>query len=223
MRLEPVGDAALRVTCATQVGAAATARVLALDAALRAASLPGVVAIVPAYTTVLVHIDPRQTSLGDVADALAHLPLPAALRKVRRWQIPAVYDGEDLHDVAARLHLTAQAVVAQHSAAEYTVACIGFAPGFAYLNGLPPTLHLPRRATPRPHIPGGSLILGGQQTAIMPLAMPSGWHLLGRTRVHLFDATRAEPSLLLPGDRVQFVPISAGELTHAQPRCEVAP
>jgi KipI family sensor histidine kinase inhibitor len=220
--IQAFGDAALLVTCAYDPGEAASARVLALDAAVRAAALPGVIAIVPAYTTLLVHLDLSQTTLARAARAIAQLPAEHALPAARLWQIPAVYDGADLPEVAARLELSVPVLIAAHAGADYEVACIGFAPGFAYLRGLPPELHVPRRPSPRASIPGGSLILGGQQTAIMPMAMPSGWHVLGRTRVALFDAQRAAPSLLLPGDRVRFVPVSAGELAVAEARCEAS-
>ena len=239
MTLTPIGDAALLVTCAGEPGAQASTYVYALAAALTAAALPGVLALVPAYTTVLVHFDPRTTDLALLAEAVrsassgppGHAPADhlAALRSAtppaaaRRWHIAAVYDGEDLPWVATQLGCAAANVVARHSAVEYSVACLGFAPGFAYLAGLPTSLHLPRRATPRAQIPAGSLILGGQQTAVMPLAMPSGWHILGRTAVQLFDVSRAAPSLLLPGDRVRFLPTAAADLADAPPRCEVLP
>ena len=220
-QIQAMGDAALLVTCAEQPGDAASRRVLALDAALRAAEWPGVIALVPAYTTLLVHVDLAQTTLAAVASAIAHMPIPPQpLADQRTWQIPVVYDGADVAEVAARLGLAVQHVVALHASQPYSVACLGFAPGFAYLSGLPADLHLPRRATPRSEIPAGSLILGGQQTAIMPLAMPSGWHILGRTRAKLFDAQRAEPSLLCPGDTVRFVPVAAADLPHVEVRCE---
>ncbi len=239
MTLTPLGDAALLVTCAAQPGAEASAAVHALAAALTAAALPGVHALVPAYTTLLVHFDPRTTDVARLSALVnsansrrpGHSPgdPPAALRAkpaaaaARRWHIAVVYDGEDLAWVAAQLGCATADVVARHSAVEYAVACLGFAPGFAYLSGLPANLHLPRRATPRARIPAGSLILGGQQTAVMPLAMPSGWHILGRTDVRLFAVDRAAPSLLLPGDRVRFVPTDAADLAGAPPRCEVLP
>ncbi len=223
MKVEAVGDAALRVTVAETPGAEASARVRALDAALRAAALPGVRAIVPAYTTLLVHFDPLAAGLVLLSDAIAAVAPQTVAPPQRRWHIAATYDGEDLDAVAAQLGLSPAAVVAQHSAAQYAVACLGFAPGFAYLTGLPTALHVPRRASPRPQIPAGSLIVGGQQTAVMPLPLPSGWHILGRTHLALFDAARAEPSLLLPGDWVRFVPTAAALLATAAVRCEALP
>ena len=118
--------------------------------------------------------------------------------------IPVDYDGDDLADVAARCHLTVDAVIAAHAAAAYTVAFCGFAPGFAYLTGLPGSMVLPRRATPRPRVPAGAVAIAGDLSAVYPTPSPGGWHLLGRTDVVLFDPTRQPPALLPPGTRVRF-------------------
>jgi biotin-dependent carboxylase-like uncharacterized protein len=96
-------------------------------------------------------------------------------------------------------------IVRLHSAASYTVAAVGFSPGFPYLTGLPERLHLPRRATPQ-RVPAGSVAIAGKQAGIYPFDSQGGWHVLGRTDLELFDPSRAEPALLQPGDRLKFVP-----------------
>jgi KipI family sensor histidine kinase inhibitor len=88
---------------------------------------------------------------------------------------------------------------------ELSVAFSGFAPGFGYLTGLPPDLHVPRRDTPRTRVPAGSLGLAGPYAGIYPRASPGGWQLIGRTELELWDAHRDPPALLAPGTRVRFV------------------
>jgi KipI family sensor histidine kinase inhibitor len=97
--------------------------------------------------------------------------------------------------------------VALHAANEYRVFMIGFAPGFAYLGGLPPILHTPRLQKPRQNIPAGAIGIGGQQGSVNSVAGPSGWRFIGWTPVRVFDPTRAVPFLLQAGDRVRFAPI----------------
>lgn len=134
----------------------------------------------------------------------------AAGRLVR---LPVVYDGPDLAEVARRTQLSEAEVVAIHSGAEYSVRMMGFAPGFPYLDGLDPRLHLERRASPRNHIAPGSVAIGGSHAGVYSVASPGGWHLLGRTAVPLFRpdlatggaAQAAEVFTLMPGDRVQFI------------------
>ena len=121
------------------------------------------------------------------------------------------HPGHTLDAVAAHARLCAEVVVARHAAAEYRVAMLGFAPGFSYLLGLDPALHVPRRAQPRLRVPAGSIAIGGMQTGIYPRELPGGWQLIGRTPLRLFDARLDPPTLFMPGDRVRFRAIDARE------------
>lgn len=177
----------------------------ALAAAVRAAGLPGVLDVVPGYRTVLVTTD-EPARLMAVRDALPQLGLsrPPAADGGRRVEVPVVYDGADLAEVGRLTGLTEAEVVARHTAPLYLVAFLGFTPGFPYLVGLDPALHVPRRSTPRTVVPAGSVGLAGDQTGVYPRASPGGWQLLGRTEVVLFDPAREPPALLAPGDRLRF-------------------
>lgn len=127
----------------------------------------------------------------------------------RRVEIPVVYGGEsgpDLEEVARHCGLTTAEVIQCHSRADYTVYFLGFQPGFAYLGGMAPLIATPRRAEPRLAVPAGSVAIGGTQTGIYPAATPGGWQIIGHTPLCLFDPVRQSPTLLLPGDRVRFVP-----------------
>ena len=177
-----------------------------LHAALRELDPPGVVELVPAYRTVLIVADPGQAeALDDLAARLPGLELPPAEAVAGETvDIPVRYDGEDLPEVAGLTGLEPEEVVRRHTAPEYTVAFLGFSPGFPYLVGLDPALQVPRRDTPRTSIPAGSVGLAGTQTGIYPTATPGGWQLIGRTEVTLFDPARDPPALLAPGTRLRF-------------------
>ena len=177
-----------------------------LHAALRELDPPGVVELVPAYRTVLIVADPGQAeALDDLAARLPGLELPPAEAVAGETvDIPVRYDGEDLPEVAGLTGLEPEEVVRRHTAPEYTVAFLGFSPGFPYLVGLDPALEVPRRDTPRTSIPAGSVGLAGNQTGIYPTATPGGWQLIGRTEVTLFDPARDPPALLAPGTRLRF-------------------
>ncbi|MEV0349162.1 allophanate hydrolase subunit 1 [Nonomuraea sp. NPDC050680] len=120
--------------------------------------------------------------------------------------IPVVYDGEDLDSVAELAGMSVDDVIARHTGRELVVGWLGFAPGFAYLIGLDPTLHLPRLATPRTSVPAGSVAIAGPYSAIYPTASPGGWRLLGRTATRIWDVDAEPPSLFRPGTRVRFEP-----------------
>lgn len=114
--------------------------------------------------------------------------------------------GPDLADMAALAGMDAAAYINSHAAVEYVVAFLGFQPGFPYLRGLPHALHAPRRASPRVQVAAGSVAIGGTYTGIYPASGPGGWQIIGRTASVLFDPRRDAPALLMPGDRVRFVP-----------------
>jgi KipI family sensor histidine kinase inhibitor len=177
-----------------------------LHAALRDLDPPGVVDLVPGYRTLLVVAAPdRAEALDELAAALPELELPPAEAVAGEpVEIPVRYDGEDLPEVAGLTGLEVDEIVRRHTAPEYTVAFLGFSPGFPYLVGLDPALEVPRRDTPRTSIPAGSVGLAGRQTGIYPTASPGGWQLIGRTDVPLFDPGRDPPALLAPGGRLRF-------------------
>lgn len=124
-------------------------------------------------------------------------------------RIPVTYDGADLENVASQLGVSARDVVELHAGAEYTVAFMGFAPGFPYLLADEPSalLALPRLPTPRTEVPAGSLAVAAGYCGIYPRSSPGGWNLLGRTGAVLFDPERDRPALLEPGTRVRFEPV----------------
>jgi KipI family sensor histidine kinase inhibitor len=199
VRLRPAGE------CGVLAEVIDLETVHRLAAAVRAAALPGVVDVVPGYRTVLVTTgEPGQAQA--VHAALPRLPLPALdAARGRLVEVPVSYDGEDLAEVAGLTGLPAADVVRRHTAVEYVVAFLGFTPGFPYLVGLDPALHVPRRETPRTAVPAGAVGLAGDQTGVYPRASPGGWQLIGRTDVVLFDPDRDPPALLAPGDRLRFV------------------
>lgn len=137
----------------------------------------------------------------------------AQVSESRLVEIPVIYGGEmgpDLTQVAEHASLSARQVVELHSSNDYDVFFIGFQPGFPYLAGLDPRLHMPRRAEPRVAVPAGSVGIGGSQTGVYPLASPGGWQLIGQTSLALFTPQQQPPTLLHPGDKVRFVPQKEG-------------
>ena len=179
-----------------------------LAAAIEAADLPGVRDVVPGARTVLVIIEPGSAVLDELAARVAALPVaqPAA-GETRLVELPVIYDGPDLADVAELAEMTVQEVVERHSAGLYEVGWLGFAPGFGYLTGLDQRLAgVPRLATPRLAVPAGSVAIAAGLTAVYPSDSPGGWRLIGRTTVRTWDPDREPPALFGPGTTVRFIP-----------------
>ncbi|MCW5752959.1 MAG: 5-oxoprolinase subunit PxpB [Alphaproteobacteria bacterium] len=229
VRFLDAGEQALVVEFGDGIDPALNAMVHAFDAALQEAAIPGLQETLPTYRSVLVHFDPAtidRVALRARLRELAGLAASGRFHPARRWLVPVAYGGAagmDLDDVARALELSTAEVVRLHAGAEYVVYMLGFSPGFPYLGGLPQRLHLTRRAEPRLRTPARSVIIGGQQAAILPGEMPSGWHVLGRTPVHSFDLRRAEPFLFRPGDLLRFEPVSEAELARLEARTDWLP
>jgi KipI family sensor histidine kinase inhibitor len=172
-------------------------------AALEAMAVPGIEEIIPAETTVVVRCArDRHDAVGQVIDLVvtnsgdAHRTPPLT--------IDVVYDGADIGELAHAAQASVDDVVRLHSTGTYEVAFCGFSPGFGYLRGIDPRLHVPRRPTPRTSVPAGSIGVAAGYTCVYPSASPGGWYLIGHTTASLWDAHRTPPALLTPGRSVRF-------------------
>lgn len=172
----------------------------------------GILNLHPAYASVLVEFDPRLRNHAQieavVRERAAGEPPAGDSEKTRLVEIPVRYGGEfgpDLPDVARHTGLSPERVIELHSRAGYLVYFLGFAPGFAYLGGLPPELATPRLSAPRKRTPPGSVAIGGNQTGVYPIDSPGGWRIIGHTDAKLFDPAATEPVLLRMGDRLRFI------------------
>ncbi|RWR28353.1 5-oxoprolinase subunit PxpB [Sinirhodobacter populi] len=219
----PAGDSAFLFQIGEEISAPVNERIVALADALEAGAIPGLREVVPTYRSLLVCYDPERVRGAALARRVRAVydrlgPVRAA---ARRLTVPCLYGGEvgqDLAELAKMKGLTTDEVIALHSGVEYRVYMIGFAPGFAYLGGLPEKLHTPRLAKPRQHIPAGAIGIGGQQASVNSVAGPSGWRFIGWTPVHAFDPGAKDPFLFRAGDRIRFRPIDPSEAEDLRAR-----
>ncbi|XVV12864.1 5-oxoprolinase subunit B family protein [Actinoplanes sp. CA-131856] len=202
MRLRQVGATALLIECRDADQVEAWRRELWRR---RDSGDLTVIDIVPGAATVL---------LDGVAPGTASLlrgwaePEAASTADGPLVEVPTVFDGEDLADVAELWRVPVDDAIGRLVETNFTVAFSGFAPGFGYLRGLPKEWAVPRLAAPRPRVPAGSVALADAYCGIYPSASPGGWRLVGRTALDLFDVRRDEPATLRPGARVKLVPSS---------------
>ena len=190
MNVLPCGDRAVLIECDTL-----------REAQTWFAALREHAEVVLGARTVLVRGEPRASrELIDRTD-----PSTSSVRTGAVVEIPVTYDGADLAEVADLTGLTTAGVVAAHTGTSWTVAFGGFAPGFSYLVGGDPRLHVPRRSSPRTRVPAGSVGLAGEFSGVYPRESPGGWQLIGRTTRRMWDIDREPPALLVAGTTVCFV------------------
>jgi len=175
----------------------------------------GVLELIPGARTVLIRFDPARTTRAalsaEVSQRAATLDPGHPDSQdddnhagVDEVEIPVVYAGPDLEEVARLTGLSAAEVVHRHSSASYRVAFTGFAPGFGYLSGGDPALVVPRRNTPRTKVAAGAVGLAGEFTGIYPRSGPGGWQIIGHTEASMWDLQRTPAAVLRPGVRVCF-------------------
>lgn len=210
-RFAPLGDSALTITLGDEISPAMTDIVTSVATALRGSERT--LEFLPSYAAVTVFYDGLHSSYAEIVARLA-VVLQEAQRTApgehdapRVIRIPVTYDGEDLDAVARLTGLSTRSVTELHASLEYRVYMLGFAPGFAYLGDIDARLALPRRDSPRKRVPAGSVAIAERQTAVYPSSTPGGWHLIGRTRMTMFDPARDPPATLRVGDRVRFEPV----------------
>ncbi|MFJ4195460.1 5-oxoprolinase subunit PxpB [Pseudomonas sp. NPDC089534] len=216
-RVEVVALDCLMVRLFDEIAEANMPWMLAAAERLRAVFGESLIDLVPSYTTLMVHYD--LTALNPVqareriAEALRGLS-PNTGSAGRCHVLPVWYDlsvGPELSLLSRRSGLAVQEVIRRHSAREYQVFALGFAPGFAFMGLVEEVLAAPRLDTPRKKVAAGSVGIAERQTAAYPAVSPGGWNLIGRTPARLFDRDREGYSLMQPGDTVRFEAVDHAE------------
>ena len=219
-RIEVVAIDCLMVRLFDVIAEANMPWMLAATERLRHGFGPALVDLVPSYTTLMVHYDltaltPAQAR-ALIDQALTDLQ-PQAQGSGQCHVLPVWYDlsvGPELALLSQRSGLTVEEVIRRHSAHEYQVFALGFAPGFAFMGLVDEVLATPRLNTPRKRVAAGSVGIAERQTAAYPVVSPGGWNLIGRTPAKLFDRERDGYSLMQPGDTVRFAPVSHAEFVN---------
>ena len=208
-QFRPVADHALLVDFAGLPPEAAHAAVVQLDAALSAMPCPGFAEAIPAFVSLLVAFDPLLTDHRQVEahlrDLLTQPPTLTATPSLR--EVLVCYDSDlapDLPEVARQSGLPAETVINAHLAGDYAVFMYGFAPGYAYLGGVPQPIQLPRKPVPLRGVAAGSVIIAGGQCLVTTLTMPTGWWIIGRSATPILRPDAGRPFLFDVGDRVRF-------------------
>ena len=221
-RILPANDSSILIEFGDSIDYSINAQVYALQTEIENSNfVDAVIETIPSYRSLLVEYDVRTLNYGDIRDQVSVLVKRTTVMEAtisdqasELHQIPVAYGGElgpDLETVAEHANLDVEEVIAIHSGTDYHVFMLGFAPGFPYLGGMDERIACPRLSTPRTRVPAGSVGIAESQTGVYPNESPGGWQLIGRTPIALFDVDADPPAAMLPGTKVNFVPISHQE------------
>jgi KipI family sensor histidine kinase inhibitor len=209
------GEDAFVVEFGDVIDPAIEARVIALAAAFDAARPDGLVEVVPTFRSLLVLHDGTEATEAALIAAVRDAPEAAEARRGAAWRVPVAMDDEVAEDIASAadgLGLTPEEIRTIFLGGTYTVGMYGFSPGCAYLSGVDPRLAIPRRRTPRPPVAPNSLIIAGGMANIMPVAMPTGWYVIGRIAVRMFRPERTPMVPFAVGDTLVFERTDVAEI-----------
>ena len=222
----PLGDAAVTVDFGNNIDEAINQRVLSLFHLLKNNFIPGIIELVPAYSSLTIYYDmlavrknnPQHSSAYDALKEKIGEKLQKPIEQPDILslliKIPVCYDEEfapDIDELVTTKNITVDELIRIHTSKTYSVYMLGFLPGFTYMGKVDDEISMPRKINPRQRVEAGSVGIAGHQTGIYPLPSPGGWQIIGRTPMKLFDANIDELTLLKPGNHVQFYSISKDE------------
>lgn len=216
------GTNAITLCIGNRIDEAVHAAIMQLHYALQQKQIPGVKDIIPAYHSITIVYDAWVVRKALQTQSAYHTlvallettllePITAIDTNKRSITIPVCYDeslGVDINSMAATKGMTIDAIITMHTNRTYHVYMLGFLPGFPYMGSVDEKLATPRLAQPRTKVAAGSVGIAGTQTGIYPFDSPGGWNIIGQTPVEIFSGDENNPTLLLPGDKVQFQSIS---------------
>ncbi|MGR9459441.1 5-oxoprolinase subunit B family protein (plasmid) [Rhizobium leguminosarum] len=213
---KPVGDRGVLVEFGENIDQAVHTSVLRFDRALTSRPFVGFIETVPAYAAVLIRFDPLVCDHSFAEEAARRLLDGGENVKSQpgRHEVLVCYDTDfapDLQIVADTTGLGSEQVIEAHLSGQYDVFMYGFAPGYAYLAGVPNKIRIPRKPAAIRDVPAGSVLIAGPQCLVSTITMPTGWWIIGRSPTPILTEDPDHPFLFDVGDRVQFRMITRAE------------
>lgn len=229
-RIYALGDDAVTIEFGNSISESYNRKVMQLFTAVQQVPLPGMLEVVPAYSSLTIYYDifllrnntasevtVQQFVISEIVKRMESLPVNDSLNEdVPVISIPVCYEtafAPDMDFICHQKKLSRAEIIHLHTSQMYRVYMTGFLPGFPYMGETAEPLQVSRKEKPV-RVIKGSVGLAGRQTGIYPLDSPGGWQIIGRTPLMLFDVSRWPPVLLKPGDRIQFYSITSYEFEN---------
>lgn len=217
LNFKPFGSNALLIEWPNQIDLNILNEIISLQKGIETELAELIIETINAYNSLTVIFKDEIILLTDLTEKVKQIYNSGTRQidiKSKTWKIPVCYDEEfgiDLKDIAKEKNCSISEIIEMHTHPKYIVYFTGFLPGFLYLGGLPATLVIPRKSTPRLHIIKGAVAIGGEQTGIYPSNSPGGWNIIGNSPLEFFNTTQNPPCFAQAGDTLSFYAINKAE------------
>ena len=176
---------------------------------------------VPSYNKILIQFDPIVSDKKKIINYIKSINISPNTKTKKKAEkiieVPICYDdlySLDLSEISKIIKLPKEDIIKLHLDTIFHVYMIGFLPGLPFLGNMNSILSLPRKTTPRLHVPKGSIGIVDKLCVIYPKKSPGGWNIIGRTPVNFFFEDKKDPLLLKPGYKIKFKRISINQFNN---------
>ena len=231
-KIFPLGDSVLVIDFGNVIDEALNKVVHSLFQHLHKESIPGIIELVPGYSSLSICYDVfnvtqklngHGTAYSWMSDKINQLLVMNKFEDSVNdniVKVPVCYDsvyGPDLSYISDQNKISITNIIQIHISTIYRIYMLGFLPGFAYMGELDEQIACPRKSKPV-FVEAGSVGIAGKQTGIYPLRSPGGWQVIGRTPIKLFNKDKNDPVFFKPGNNVQFYSITKDEFEDIKSR-----
>ena len=211
-----LGDAAIYCDFGSVVSKEVNQEVIKYFKTLLSKNIKGITNLAPSYNKLIITFDLNITSYKELREKILNLKLDKINEKVsKKKKIPICIDEEfalDIERVSKNSNLNIKEIYNHILNKDFYCYMTGFVAGMPFLGDTNKNIRLKRLETPRVKVPKGSVGITEQFCNIYTYESPGGWNIIGNTPVKIFDKNKEEnPTLINPGDSVQFYEINKNE------------
>ncbi|MDB4082564.1 allophanate hydrolase subunit 1 [Candidatus Pelagibacter sp.] len=215
-----LGDSAVYCDFGSEVNEAINSNVIDyfdhLSKLLKEEKIKGITNLTPSYNKLIVSFDLNFTNYKETKNLIENLIIKKNIKKNnKKIEIPVCCEKEyglDFERLNTKLNINEGKILELFFNKEYFCYMTGFIAGMPFLGDLNEKIRCDRLETPRVKVPKGSVGITEQFANIYTFESPGGWNIIGSTPLKIFDKLNlAEPSLVKPGNKVNFYQISENE------------
>ncbi len=128
------------------------------------------------------------------------------------YKLPVYFnDHEDWENVKSATGLSKNEFIDKLLVTKLNISMFGFLPGFIYLDGIDPSLHIPRKTIPSKYVKANSIALGGKYIGLYSIDSPGGWHVIGQSPISILETSTLPPVQMDVGDQIELFQIDENE------------